>query len=629
MALNLNKLFVRVKGNVSLDTIKSTSLETANQKKVYFVENSNQIVVRGVAYGVDPSTVSSISDLQTLIGAEKISDSSALGQSVIERLRNLEDIKVATGSTDYLSVTPDGSVPAIGVNIVGIQTGNNGLVDAADAKGYIDDAVDAATTEVEAGKGIDVNTSTGSDGQTIYTIDSSLNLTYTPATSGQSATINLVDKDGTYVFGQVNVSDIIGNGVIDHTSYDAATGILTLTFKQADGTPKDVEIDLHKMLDIGDIMIHNDSSNYLEITTYDSSNPDSSQAVFKALIHDVSTATASSTGLVDAYNVQQYVDSKVSDKNVDAEGDAYVTATATDNKVSVSTNIGSFTATKGTAGNYGADGTQTTAPSHGNLVGEENKLADASVIAAEVKKYVDGELEIEAARSDAKNKADIAALDTNVDSTGGTNVSVNVVETDGIITAVTVAENYATIDASTIEVTVGDESKMVKASDIAHLKAYVDEQSQKLAVEADGDSYVTAEVDGANNKKINVSTNIGDLAVTTAAGQPSVMTGVEGKLADASDIAGTVTEFVNARINEERAKLDATANVHDTSSYINVSIGEVDGLLDSAASSIDVTYGSFTEATPTDGIATREGVQNFVDTYDFWEDYNNTPSNNG
>lgn len=30
MALNLNKLFVRVQGNVSLDTIKSTSLETVN-----------------------------------------------------------------------------------------------------------------------------------------------------------------------------------------------------------------------------------------------------------------------------------------------------------------------------------------------------------------------------------------------------------------------------------------------------------------------------------------------------------------------------------------------------------------------------------------------------------------------
>ena len=313
MALKLNKLFVRVPGDVTVADISAVSVQQENQKKLYFLENLHQIVNNGIAYGVDPDTVSDITDLQTLVGAKSISDSSADGKSVIERLQALEAIKVKTGDTyndsSYITVTKDASnIPVIDLNIVAIDSDENGLVDAVNAKTYINAKAKAATTVVEAGKGVDVNTSTGSDGQTIYTIDSSLNLTYTPATSGQSATINLVDKDGTYVFGQVNVSDIIGNGVIDHTSYDAATGILTLTFKQADDTTKDVEIDLHKMLDIGDIMIHNDSSNYLEITTYDSSNPDSSQAVFKALIYDVSTATANETGLVDAYNVKQYVD---------------------------------------------------------------------------------------------------------------------------------------------------------------------------------------------------------------------------------------------------------------------------------------------------------------------------------
>jgi len=381
------------------------------------------------------------------------------------------------------------------------------------------------------------------------------------------------------------------------------------------------------MLDLGDLMVDTNSTKYLQITQAAETQTDENQLTFAIKTGEVAFATDSSTALADAYDVKQYVDSQTTELAVTAQGDNYIDASVVegDNKnVRVAANIGSFTATQGTAGTYGADGAQATAPSHGNLVGEENKLADASVIAAEVKKYVDGELAIEAARSDAKNLADIAALDANVDSTGGTNVSVNVVETNGVITAVTVAEDYATIDASTIVVANGDESKMVKASDIAHLKAYVDEKSQELAVEAEGDSYIDASVDGSNNKKINVSTNIGDLVVTTTAGQPSVMTGEEGKLADASDIAGSVTQFVNARIDEELDALDATANVHDTSSYINVSIGEVNGLLDSTASSIDVTYGSFT-ATPTDGIATREGVQDFVDTYDFWTTY--TPSN--
>ena len=148
-------------------------------------------------------------------------------------------------------------------------------------------------------------------------------------------------------------------------------------------------------------------------------------------------------------------------------------------------------------------------------------------------------------------------------------------------------------------------------------------------MDAQGDDYITADIDSGNNKKIVVTADVQPLVVTTTAGADTILTGVEKSLADSSNIATSVTSFVNTRIAEEVAKLDATANVADTSSYINVSIGEVDGLLNSAASSIDVTYGSFTEATPTDGIATREGVQAFVDTYDFWETYSASNNNNG
>ena len=238
MALNLNKLFVRVEGAVSLETIISESMQTANQKKVYFLENSNQIVVRGIAYGVDPSTVSSITDLQTLIGAEKITDASALSQSVIERLQKLEAIHIATNSTDYLSLTLDSSVPTIGVNTVDITTATSsskGLVDVANAKGYIDAKSAKAKTVVTAGE---VDTSTASvDGHTIYTIDSSLTLQYNGADGNNPATITLTGANGG-VFGTVNVSDIVGNGVIDHTQYYPATGELVLTFNKADGNAR-------------------------------------------------------------------------------------------------------------------------------------------------------------------------------------------------------------------------------------------------------------------------------------------------------------------------------------------------------------------------------------------------------
>ena len=39
MALKLNKLFVRVPGEVSVESIVTLSRETGNDKKLYFLEN--------------------------------------------------------------------------------------------------------------------------------------------------------------------------------------------------------------------------------------------------------------------------------------------------------------------------------------------------------------------------------------------------------------------------------------------------------------------------------------------------------------------------------------------------------------------------------------------------------------
>jgi len=538
MTLKLNKLFVRVPGDVTVVDISAVSVQQENQKKLYFLENLHQIVNNGIAYGVDPDTVSDITDLQTLVGATSISDSSAEGKSVIERLQALEAIKVKAGDTyndsSYITVTKDASnIPVIDLNIVAIDGDENGLVnglvDAVNAKTYIDKKAKAATTVVEAGKGIDVNvnTSTGSDGQTIYTIDSSLNLTYTPATPGQSATINLVDKDGTYVFGQVNVSDIIGNGVIDHTDYEASTGILTLTFKQADGTTQDVKIDLHKMLDIGDVMVHADSSNYLEISTVDSSNPDSSQATFKTLMQDVSTADATHTGLVDAWNAKQYIEGAVK------------------------------------------------------------------------------------------------ALDAEVTSSDGTNVTVKVTEVDGIITAVNVTDTYATVDSS---LGVTTNTGLVKGSDIEKVKTYVDNVAQDLSIGITGDNYITAT--RGDNKNYTITADVTTLTLTPGGNSDSTLAGTPDSLVDAADAASKVSDFVNARIGEEVAKLDSTTTATDT--YFTMTVGEADGKLIDASTSATLTYGSMDGTTAnnaTGGIAKAEDVQDFVDTYNFWETY--SASNNG
>lgn len=89
-----------------------------------------------------------------------------------------------------------------------------------------------------------------------------------PAAEGTEAVpahIALIDNAKTEL-STVAVSDLIGNGVLDHSSYDKATGILSLFFKQADGTMKEEKVDLKDMLDLNDVLISTDSTKYLKVT---------------------------------------------------------------------------------------------------------------------------------------------------------------------------------------------------------------------------------------------------------------------------------------------------------------------------------------------------------------------------
>lgn len=631
MALNLNKLFVRVQQSAftSIDAIITAS--NANEKKVYFVEPTNQIVVNGIVYGVDPTTVSSITDLQNLIGASSITDAAALSQTVIERLRHLESIQIATDddSDDYLSITTDSSVPTLHANVIDIATateGDTGLVDAVEAKGYIDEKVAEATTEVVEGKGIKVTESTvTNDGHAIYTIDSSLSLEYVAAvTEGtpKNAHIKLTDGNGNS-FGEINVSDIIGNGILKGSSYNPATGILTLTFAEADGTPSTIDINLRDMLDLGDLMVKANSTDYLQISTVDSST-DVNQAQFEIKIADVENAANGSTGLVDAYNVKQYIASQTTNLAVTAQGDNYVDASVLDNdnkNVRVAANVQTLTGTKGTAGTYNAEGTQTAAPSHGTLSGTANSLVDAADVATKVKDYVDGEVAIEAARSDAYTDAKVAALDADI-STKGTNVSVGVTEVDGKITAVNVTETYATITYANDTWTNTNPTGLVTGNDMKTMKSYVDDQIGDSSISAQGDGkYIDASVDVNNNKKINVKANKEDLSYTAGDSTTNAtLTGTANTLVDGGQAATAISLFTNHRIEQEVAKLDSTVNLTDSSSYVSTTIAETDGKLTSTGSSLSVQYGTM-GVSSTNGIAKAEDVQTFVDTYDFWETY--------
>ena len=216
----------------------------------------------------------------------------------------------------------------------------------------------------------------------VDTTTNALTIQYVSATPDTPAHIALFAKDGKTELSSINVSDIVGNGVLDSSAYNEATGILTLQFKNGsnNGTTS-VEIDLKALLDIHDIVVSDDSTDYLTTkiatpatdgkqltigltqtaktaidsaktalqkatvsTTSDgtekyvtlsettiSDKHEASQTLSLNVASDLAAVTDADKKLADAGAVKKYVD----DKNVDAEGDTYVNASAANNKVTV------------------------------------------------------------------------------------------------------------------------------------------------------------------------------------------------------------------------------------------------------------------------------------------------------
>ena len=257
---NLNKLFVRVAGsNYTIADVSAQSL--TNPQKIYFIENEKTIVNNGVAYGINPSTAQSLEDLIAVVGQEKLGTGNSFDAStVIQRLQRLENLNVSTGSENYLSITNQDNHlgnPSIGIKVVPIEDNTQGLVDAVNAKGYIDEQVAKATSKVAVGTGLKLNVAENQDDSSTYTISPDFSLAYHAKTQDTSAYI-AIEKDSS-VFGSIPISDIIGNGVLNDTSYNPSTGILTLNCNTADGVGKSENVDLHAMLDINDMSVAQES----------------------------------------------------------------------------------------------------------------------------------------------------------------------------------------------------------------------------------------------------------------------------------------------------------------------------------------------------------------------------------
>lgn len=121
----------------------------------------------------------------------------------------------------------------------------------------------------------------------------------TVAYNADTKSIDFTSENGTTVQ-TIKASDIIGNHIVENSTYDAVTNHLTLTFKGAEA-PVNVDIDLGKMLDMNDV-ISGDATHFT-----------AEYADGKLTITPVTATVASDTvGLADAKDVKSYVDAAVS-----------------------------------------------------------------------------------------------------------------------------------------------------------------------------------------------------------------------------------------------------------------------------------------------------------------------------
>lgn len=435
--------------STSAATVESIKAVSKNTNKVYFMEKYNQIVAKDTVYGVNPSTAN---ELKTLV--------SVLGGTVSDD---------GTVSFDISSLNYKGEAATI-----------LDVIKALDAK---------IKTEMDKlGNSKTLNENWEFTGKIKY-------VAAVPASEGKDAVpahIALVDETGNTELSKVEISDIIGNGVLKTSSYNKETGILTLTFAQASGIDKTENINLAEMLDINDVKVADGSTNYMGV---DLTGGENSQAVFSIKVSRMADSTL--TGLADAADVKAYVDSKATDLAITAEGDAYVGASVkSDNnkKVVVATNVKDVTYTDGIHTTYDEEGTVETQATPANISGEAKSLVDGAQATTAIKSYVDFVVAEEALRADAKVLAAVKALDKESATVDGSNVHVTYKEEDGIVTIESVTEDYATVTRvattstsstpatnASLTVTAGDEAKLVKAKDI---KAVADYAADKVTEEA-------------------------------------------------------------------------------------------------------------------------------------------------
>lgn len=240
-------------------------------------------------------------------------------------------------------------------------------------------------------------------------------------------------------------------------------------------------------------------------------------------------AETQKSGIATTEDTKTYVESAIAAKNVDAEGDDYVNATAANNKVTVKTQIAGLTFTQGSG------------TTDSTLAGTEKKLVDGKELGEKVSSFVN-----------ARISEEVAKLDAEQTSTDGTNIQVKVTEVDGKITAVSVSTDTTA-------------SKEDLDTEIAARKA-VDGQSGQTYVANSSATYIS-DATSLNDADVKL-----DAALKTA--DDAMLTGVTGSnaitVSDKADKNQTISLKLDATTKPEGfAASDNVLNITDDGLYLS------------------------------------------------------------
>lgn len=541
------------------------------------------------------------------------------------------------------------------------------VVNAAAAKAYFEDYF-ATSNTIDVSNGV---ANVRVDGATILVdstngLKSGLNIAYIAESGSTGATIALRDNSNT-VLSSIEVSDIVGDGVLKDSIYHQDTNILELRFGNGKVyNPNDpttytkVEVNLQKLIDINDVFIGNDSSIYLDATL------DASTVTLNTKMQDPSTADDTHTGLADAWKVKQYVDSKSTDLAVSASGDNYVDASvdANDNKhinVAATDKTKTAVALAETAVQSVVEGTSTE-----TYVGlTVSTKSDASVItittddsslSAKITE-IDGSIgdistrlfnkttEIDASidRLDSSVSAietQIAAMDADIstavalDAANGIYVRGTLTEADGVVTTIGLTSKIADTSITRYNKAGGinpawelNEDGLLNGDAATKLKNYVDDVAAQLRDEAGAVDTSLSDADGANFISIHEEQENGAITKFTVdssygvydytAGTHTFGTPTDGiaKVADTQTFVQTVVESLDLANNV------ADASAIDASSFVKTTISETNGIVKNE--SVEVTYAAVTAApgsitVNTNGIVKGDVLKNSIESALTW-----------